>query len=153
MSANPHIQLVDAAPTPAVIMNVWAEKASDLMTTNLLTLDQDAPIRDAVFALGEDGPSGAPVLDEEQRLVGFISRTDLVGLMGRLFGGDRPRLESLTVGDIMTPAILCVTEQTGSATVIELMLREDVSRVFVIDGQERVIGVISAVDVLRNTQG
>jgi len=153
MSDNSHIQLIEGAPTPAVIMNIWAETAAELMTTNLITLHASAPIRAAVFALGEDGPSGAPVLDDDGRLTGFISRTDLVNLMTRLFGQSPPTLDAITVADVMTPAILCVTQETGAAFVVELMLAEDVSRVFVLDSEERVIGVISAVDIMRNAGG
>ena len=155
MTTNDHLQLLDGAPTPAVIMTVWAESAAELMTTNLITLEVDASVTAAFRALGPDGPSGAPVLDAQGALVGVVSRTDLVRVVSEHLEDapeERCALESLTIGEVMTPAVLCATERTGSALIIAQMLERDVSRIVVLDRDNRVVGVVTPVDILTNTQ-
>lgn len=62
----------------------------DIMTTEMLTLDPEMSLRDAVEQLGEQRVTGAPVL-QGSRLVGVISTTDLIE-----FQGSNPAISSPT---------------------------------------------------------
>jgi CBS domain-containing protein len=98
------------------------------------TLDVDALT--ALF-VGE-GISGAPVVDASGRPIGVVSKTDLVRSAG-----------ARTVADIMTPVTLTLPETASVYRAAALMAYESVHRVVVTDDAGQVVGVLSALDVLR----
>jgi CBS domain-containing protein len=53
------------------------------------------------------------------------------------------------VRDVMTPAVFCVGAGTPAAKVVEKMLALEVRRLFVVDGDRVLVGVVSATDILR----
>jgi CBS domain-containing protein len=52
-------------------------RVRDLMRTNVSTLSADATIREAVQTLQDDRLGGVPVVDASERVVGFLSLTDI----------------------------------------------------------------------------
>ena len=64
-------------------------------------------------------------------------------------GFQAENVDRTRVRDIMTPVVFCVTPQTPVAQVIEEMLALKVHRLFVVDRDRVLVGVISALDVLR----
>jgi len=52
-------------------------RARDLMRTNVVTLPADATIREAVETLQDDPLGGVPVVDDAERVVGFLSLADI----------------------------------------------------------------------------
>jgi CBS-domain-containing membrane protein len=54
------------------------------------------------------------------------------------------------VRDVMTPAVLCVTPETPAPRVVQQLLKLNVHRLFVVDDDGVLVGVISTVDVLRH---
>jgi CBS domain-containing protein len=152
-----------------------AETAADLMTPNPVSIPAGALVGEAVVLLTERGFSAAPVIDEAGRPVGVISRTDILvhdresdGARGSCqsqevragVARDAARLhhegfqvrsvDRTCVRDIMTPTVLCVTPETPANRVVQQLLRLNVRRLFVVDEGGVLIGVISAVDVLRH---
>ena len=136
--------------------------AADLMTPNPKSVRQTATVSEAAAFLSLRGISAAPVIDEAGRPVGVVSRTDLLnhrgqraaylpGAPGRV--GEDPGLASpaneAVVRDVMTPAVFCVGPDTAAGKVVEKMLGLNVRRVFVVDDEGALVGVISAFDVLR----
>ena len=55
---------------------------------------------------------------------------------------------SVTVKDIMTPMIHKVAENTQVQNVADVMIRNQIHRVFV-TSEERIVGIVSAVDLLK----
>lgn len=53
-------------------------RAGDLMTREVVTVEPQTPVREAVLRLLEAGVKRLPVLDPEGRIVGIVSRTDLL---------------------------------------------------------------------------
>ena len=53
-------------------------RASDLMTREVVTVEPQTPVREAVGRLLEAGAKRLPVVDAEGRVVGIVSRTDLL---------------------------------------------------------------------------
>ena len=53
----------------------------------------------------------------------------------------------------MTPVVFCVRPETSAAKVVEKMLALGVRRLFVVDDDGVLVGVVSAVDVLRRLRG
>lgn len=132
--------------------------AAELMTTNPQSLRRDATVGEAAAFLSTRGFSAAPVIDEAGRPVGVVSRTDLLHHHGqkavRLLaaprggGGSEPDAGA-PVQDVMTPAVFCVRADTPAAKVVDKMLALNVRRLFVVDDEGVLVGVVSAFDVLR----
>ena len=53
-------------------------KVSDLMTSPVLTIRQEAPLKQAASILSEHRISGLPVLDADRRVVGVLSEEDII---------------------------------------------------------------------------
>jgi CBS domain-containing protein len=54
-----------------------------------------------------------------------------------------------SVSDVMTETVIAVTPETTLVQAADDMLRERVHRLPVVDGQRRLVGIVSTTDVLR----
>jgi CBS domain-containing protein len=154
-----------------------AQTAAALMTPDPLSIRADATVHEAVAFLTDKGFSAAPVIDNAGRPVGVLSRADiivydrekveylepvpeyydkgtLVAPTGESLGHGFQvvKAESVRVRDIMTPVVFSVTPQTPARKVVEDMLALKVHRLFVVGTDGILIGVISALDVLKHLQ-
>ncbi len=146
--------------------------AADVMTRPLITIREDASLRDAAVKLSGRRMGGAPVVDRRGRPIGVVSLIDVVARLAGLekpadepggfyrffyppFRGepvDERSLDELTVCDIMTPSLITVPETMPLMAVAKALWRRHVHRVFVTRGK-RIVGVISTMDVLRILTG
>ncbi len=140
------------------------------MTANPQSLREDASIREAIAFLVDRGISGAPVIDEAGRPVGVLSQTDVLihdreeveHLAGTEleYGTPLPRhwwnqfqierVDTTPVRDLMTPAVFCVGVDTPAAGVVEQMRELNVHRLFVVDDAGVLVGVVTAMDIVRH---
>jgi len=91
----------------------------------------------------EGGLRAAPVVDDNRRLIGIVSKTDLLAARG----DGEPC--SKTVAEIMTPLVHGLPEDAPAAYAISLMAFEGLHEVPIVDHQSRVIGMFAATDALR----
>ena len=68
---------MNTTPT-AKRLNLTHATAENLMTPNPVSIDQDAPVAEAIALLAERECGAAPVIDEAGHPVGVISRTDVL---------------------------------------------------------------------------
>jgi predicted transcriptional regulator len=154
-----------------------ATTAAELMTPNPLSIRQNATVKEAAAFLSDRGISAAPVIDDAGRAVGVLSRTDIVvhyrqepqfvtefseyyertELTTRAneplpAGFQVENVDPRQVRDIMTPVVLAVSLNDSARTVISQLEDKKVHRLFVLDGSDVLVGVISALDVLRRIQ-
>jgi len=140
------------------------------MTPNPLSIRESATVREAVAFLIDRGISGAPVIDEAGRPVGVLSQTDLLihdrEAVEHLAapevdcGSPLPRkwwdefqiekVDATPVSELMTPAVFSVSMHASAWSVVEEMRELNVHRLFVIDGKGVLVGVVTAMDVLRH---
>ena len=60
-----------------------------VMTTDVAVVHEDTPVAALVELMADRGYRHIPVLDDEQRLVGLVSRAELISVLHRLLmGGD-----------------------------------------------------------------
>jgi CBS domain-containing protein len=94
------------------------------------------------------GIGAAPVHDDDDRLVGVFSTIDL--LEAELVRGlDEAELEVRPVSEVMTPAVVAVGSNEPVDQIIELMAEHGYRRVFVVDDDGRLLGVVATMDILR----
>lgn len=156
-------------------VTLQARTAADLMTPNPITVSEAANLQEASALLTDMGISAVAVLDREGRPTGVLSRTDIVrhdretarhlSLAPEFYdqadltlatgehlehGFQVEKGTTTSVGEIMTPDVFSVTPETPAELVVEKMLGLRVHRLFVIDRYGFLVGVISALDVLRS---
>ena len=147
--------------------------ASDLMTRSVMAASADWSVGELAQFLVSNGISGAPVIDDRERLLGVVSVTDIarhasVAEEERELGGHHGyytdaldfslAVESfteyyeqeedvVTVRDIMTPSVFDVDVKTSAREVSKAMVKNRIHRVLVSD-RGKVVGIVSALDIL-----
>ena len=142
--------------------------AADVMQHELVTVQASDPIREVERVLAGARVSGSPVLDENGRVIGVISSTDLVGhradddhveaFVSREIDDDGEATETVAFDgpddsatsacDLMTPEVASVQAAASLREVARTMVERQVHRVLVNDG-DRLVGLVSTMDVLR----
>ncbi len=142
--------------------------AEEVMTTETISVDPTASVRDALDRMFDAGIRHLPVVNEGD-LVGILSDRDLRGLWvppGSPMGppkdasseaehvSDPPRgtssLLDQTVGELMSSDVIVVTPETELGEIVDLMLEHRIGAVPVVrQGTQELVGVVSYVDVLR----
>ncbi len=129
--------------------------AADLMTPHPLTLPRTARLAQAARQLAAHDLKRMPVVDEHDRLVGMLSRDDLLSTVVERLRQRAPDQVVLPVGapqtvaDVMLPDVPTVLPSTPLTEVLNQLLAQPQSRVLVVDEQQRVVGIITDGDVLR----
>lgn len=121
----------------------------DVMTEKVCTIWPEATLREAEAYLAGYAVSGLPVLDEERRLVGVVSESDVVRAIAAASrsGGAGPGA-ARTVADVMTRQPLAVVPELPLVRAAALMSEHDVNRLPVVVGR-RLVGIVSRADVVR----
>jgi CBS domain-containing protein len=156
---------------PPTVLRLHAQTAADLMAPNPISLRAEATIEEAMTLFTAKGIAAAPVIDAGGRPIGVISRSDLfihqVEEVRRhhpdyFFNPDAERLvqpaeapagsQATTVADLMTPAVFAVAPDAHVSRVVGDMVGLRVHRLFVVDNDGILVGVITAMDVLKHLQ-
>jgi CBS domain-containing protein len=116
--------------------------ARNLMTERVFALEATLPLVDVLRSFAAEGFSGAPVVDDGDRVVGFVSETDL---LGALLGGDH---EGITAGDVMSKPPIVVDEFMPTDDVMNV-LRENRIHHLPVVRKGRLVGIITPHDILR----
>ncbi|MHB1530573.1 CBS domain-containing protein [Acidithiobacillus sp.] len=146
------------------------KNASDIMTTAFVAVQADDPVEKVGSVLLESGHHSLPVVDNDGHLVGMIGERDLIDAHRRVhlptlvtildalipLGGMREYEEELRKVTAVSARQLASTQVVTAApdedadAVAEKLLRKDIHAVPVVDGEKRVVGIITRSDVLRN---
>ena len=120
---------------------------ADLMTLDPVVISSDAPLEAAEQVMRERRISGLPVVDQFERLVGVISRTDILddgsASLALLL---RRRPTGLRVGELMTSPAVTTSLGASLAEAARLMRDNRIHRVVAIDDAGRPVGVLAASD-------
>ena len=91
--------LLHASPSPATSLSVWEVnyllwklKVGDIMTHNVFTINQDAPLEEAAAMMVSYQIGGMPVVDDKGRVVGVITETDIFKAFVEMLGGQEKGL-------------------------------------------------------------
>lgn len=131
------------------------QQAADLMTRDPVMFPATTPLAQAAAVMADRNLKRLPVVDEQGRLVGMVSRYDLLKTVAE---GLRQRPEqplrlangaSSTVGGLMITDVPTVHRNTPLAETLDRLLETDKRRVIVVDNDQRVVGIITDGDVLR----
>jgi predicted transcriptional regulator len=115
------------------------------MSTTIFTLHPDMDVWEAIDLLVRRDVSGAPVVDDEKRMVGILTEKDCLRVVSHEGFG------TLSVGkvrDYMSPVKHTVQAHMDIFTVAHLFLANNFPSLPVLDNQ-RLVGRIARRDVLR----
>jgi CBS domain-containing protein len=135
------------------------------MQTQVVALRPEMSAQDAERLFAEHELTGAPVVDDTNRVLGVVSQSDLVRLdtappstatAGAFFTdiasyadlGALPADESMVrVDALMSHRVLSVAPESPLTEAARLMREHRVHRLLVVDG-DRLCGIVSALDLL-----
>ncbi|WP_426405190.1 CBS domain-containing protein [Streptomyces sp. R-07] len=112
-------------------------KVGGLMTDDVVFAIPTTSVREVARMLAEHDISGVPVVDEDDRVVGVVSESDLL-----------TRAE-LTARELMSRPAVTVHAEESVADAARLMVRRGVERLPVVDEEERLVGIVTRRDLLR----
>jgi CBS domain-containing protein len=99
---------------------------------------------DVIASLMIEGFGAVPVVRDGRRLTGIVSEHDLLAAID-----DGHQLAAVTAGDIMTGNPYSVRQETTLGTLVHVLRASDLVRVPVVDGKDRLVGIVARRDVLR----
>lgn len=125
---------------------------ADIMTRDPDTARPDDPAETAVSHLVEGQVRHLPVVDEDNVLVGIISDRDVRTLFGdpvRVLREERwDAADPVLVREIMTASPVVVRADQGVGTAVRVLREERLSALPVVDAQDRLVGIVSYIDIL-----
>lgn len=149
--------------------------AKDIMTPNPVSVGQDTTVQQVAAVLRQRAISALPVINEAGRPVGVVSQTDIVRAAGgapvtapralscddgssraiasRITGAndfDPKACDGVTVREIMTPEVFSIGTDATVVRIVEELLSKNVHRLFIVDDNGILVGVVTALDVLRS---
>jgi CBS domain-containing protein len=138
-------------------------KVQDAMTANVITVRPDVLVHKAARLMSEHGVSGLPVVDTGGRLLGLVTEGDLILRQAaprakpwwRRFFADPETLarayqkaSGITVGEVMTHAVVSVSPDLGIAAAARIMDDRGVRRLPVVRG-DQLVGILSRGDLVK----
>jgi CBS domain-containing protein len=151
-----------------------ALRARDVMTREIVSVAEDATVRDLVGLLLEHGISGAPVVNARGKITGVVSLRDIASVSGhreaiapelaqpdfyvhdwedKLNPDELRQLhvedENLLVRDIMTARVHTVAADAPLAEVAQTLLQRQIHRLLVAE-RDQLVGIVTTVDLLRS---
>jgi CBS domain-containing protein len=128
--------------------------AAGHMTRDAKAVSPDVTLRELVDLFEKDDFNTYPV-EESSQVVGLVSKFDFLACFVFSPANMIPRYDDLmnqTVANIMTPDFIYVRGDTKLTRVLQLMVDHRIRSMPVIEGDQRLIGMISREDVMRALQ-
>ncbi|MFQ3294025.1 MAG: IMP dehydrogenase [Natrialbaceae archaeon] len=111
---------------------------------DVVTADPKQTVRQVDEMMEGEGVSGAPVVDEDDRVLGIISGTDI---RPYLEVGDRD-----AVREAMTDEVITTSADVSAREALELMYEHKIERVPIVDEENRLIGLVTMQGILQRRE-
>lgn len=139
-----------------VLQQLAGRSAREVMSSPVIKITEDQALSEAVGVMLDRRVKRLPVVDKTGRLTGILSRLDIFKTVTR----DAPDWNSFraqnidvthlrSVADIARRDTHTVSPETTIDEVIRIIDQNDIQRVVVVDGQGKLLGLISDRDLLR----
>lgn len=138
--------------------------AEQIMTRQVITVPQTAPLAEVVRLLADHDISGMPVIRPDHTIAGVISEKDFLSKMAdgksssfmhvilqciEHTGCIAADVRNLTAADIMSSPAVTISGTMPLFDVAEIMDRHNINRVPVIDEAGRLAGIIARSDLIQ----
>jgi CBS domain-containing protein len=137
-------------------------RVRDVMTREVVTVDEDTPFKEIAELLADCHISAVPVLDPDGRVVGIVSEADLLlkeenpqrppggwPFHGRRRRAARAKAAGDTAVELMTAPAVTVGPDATVAEAARLLHRHQIKRLPVVDPAGPPLGIVSRADLLK----
>lgn len=141
-------------------------KVKDLMTKEVSSTTRTTPIKEVVQIFAESAFGSLPVVDEEKKVIGIITKKDLLMtflpeyfdlLEDISFIEDFGLLEEsllleeglLLVDDVMSKKVVTLREDESLFKAVALMVQSEVRRLPVVDEENKLVGIITQTHICQ----
>lgn len=118
-------------------------RAKNIMTKEVITVEQDTPVYDAVELMAKNNITGIPVIDGQTNLVGVLTERDVL----RLFYAHEHEKKK-TVGYFMSAPAISFDEDASLRDICDCLMTHNFRRVPV-TSRGKVVGIISRADIIE----
>ncbi|MCE5215226.1 MAG: CBS domain-containing protein [Methanobacterium sp.] len=150
-------------------------KVKDAMERNIIKFHADDKISDVAQILRDNKISGAPIVDDNLKVIGIISEGDIMRLLEvhspRLnlilpspldlielpirmkyemdeIAEDMNRAASVLIGEIMTKKVFTIKAEDDISDAAQFMDTHSVNRLPVVDEEGKLIGIVTRGDII-----
>ena len=116
--------------------------AKDIMSTEIITITEDATMKDVIKILVRRGITGLPVVSDDMELLGMVTEKDV---LKALYNRD---VQVNSVADLMTGDIVSFDENDDLIKVFKGLVENNFRRVPILS-QGKLVGVISRTDIIK----
>ncbi|MFD8565441.1 CBS domain-containing protein [Streptomyces sp. NPDC057694] len=140
-------------------------KVGSVMVGDVVRVEYGTPFKEVARLLNRHRISGLPVVDDNERVVGVISETDLLTREartaepdvpahrwhrpGRSGRAERRKEQARTAGQLMSAPPVTVHADDTIAEAARTMAHRKVERLPVVDEEERLVGIVTRRDLLQ----
>ncbi|PKL67858.1 MAG: histidine kinase [Methanobacteriales archaeon HGW-Methanobacteriales-1] len=122
-------------------------KVKEAMNNEVITISPYTLPLEAFEKMYKHGVRRLFVLDDENKPIGVVSYTDLIGILGTIKPGPQ-EAEDIKVSEIMVENVITISADDAIEDAANLMLRADISGLLVMK-DENPVGVITKTDICR----
>jgi CBS domain-containing protein len=146
------------------------KSVAEVMTREPITVKAVTPLREAIKILAEKRISGLPVVDDANQLIGIISETDLMWQQAGVtppayfmifdsviylknpveYERELHKALGQTVGEVMSEKPVTTSPDKPLREAAKIMRDRKIHRLPVIDDSEKIIGMLSLSDIIRD---
>ena len=123
------------------------KKISELMSSNPCAIEADKPVAYAARMMKDEDVGLAPIV-EGDRLVGTLTDRDIVTRV--IAEGRDP--QSVAVREVASTDLVTIDPQQDLGEALQLMARNQVRRLPVVEEDGRLVGVVAQADVAREAK-
>ena len=127
------------------------ETAGGSMTRNVKAVQRGQDLLALSEMFERDDFNAYPVEDDGQ-VVGIVTKFDILKCFAFAPSQMLPRYHDLmrrTIGDVMTPEFIYVSPETRLTRVLQIMVEHRIRSIIVLDGAQKLAGIIAREDVIR----
>ena len=146
--------------------NIFERRVKDIMSRDVVTLSAADTVHEALSLMGENRVSALPVVNSHNVCIGILSTSDLVDMTrdvdddlyhldmvdptSRRFLLDKlaHSMGSETVQSFMSEGVATIDLESTIGKATREMLRNRVHHLPVVDNHERILGIVSTMDIL-----
>ncbi|HBR09864.1 CBS domain-containing protein [Candidatus Bipolaricaulota bacterium] len=140
-------------------------KVRDIMTKDLTSIEKEISVKELIFILNSSGTTSVPVVDDEEKLIGFISESDIIKaalpgyfelLDGIAFIPDMNQLskklvqiEDDAIEKYMQREVVWVYDDDDDLQVADMMIRKNIRNIPVVNREGHLVGVVTRINLVQ----